>query len=35
MKRQRGHGLVLALVVMVVMTTALGVLAASMRLRMD
>jgi hypothetical protein len=34
-KRQRGHGLILALVVMVVMMTALGVLAASMRLRMS
>lgn len=34
MKSQRGHGLVLALVVIFVMMTALGLLASSMRLGM-
>ncbi len=35
MKPQQGHGLILALVVVVVMMTALGLLASSMRLRMQ
>lgn len=35
MKREQGHGLLLALVVLVVMMTALGLLAASMRMGMQ